>query len=95
MSLLLQSLLETNAIATDLSGNVVWYGPYGISFITRPVTGGTFVGILEDGRAAEPRARAGGRRLRRLRRGRRAYAGRGGAPESNTWCTSPLTMRSW
>ena len=46
--ILLQSLLQTNAIATDLYGNIVWYGPDGISFLTRPQAGGTFLGIVED-----------------------------------------------
>lgn len=47
--ILLQSVLQTRSIATDLSGNVVWYGPPGISFLTRPEKGGTFMGIFEDG----------------------------------------------
>ena len=46
--ILLQSLLQTNSIATDLSGNVIWYGPF-VSFLTRPVAGGTFLGTVEDG----------------------------------------------
>jgi arylsulfate sulfotransferase len=46
---LLQSLLQNNSIATDLSGNILWYGPPGISFLTRPVPGGTFLGTIEDG----------------------------------------------
>ena len=47
--LLLQSLLGSPAVATDLSGNAVWQGPADITFLTRPVTGGTFSGIGEDG----------------------------------------------
>ncbi|HLK50082.1 MAG TPA: aryl-sulfate sulfotransferase [Bryobacteraceae bacterium] len=47
--ILLQSILQAPSIATDLAGNVVWYGPTGISFFTRPQTGGTFMGIHEDG----------------------------------------------
>src|SRR5690348_6360345 len=47
--ILLQSLLQNNATATDLGGNLVWYGPPGISFLTRPVSGGTFMGTYEDG----------------------------------------------
>jgi hypothetical protein len=47
--LLLQSLLGSPAIATDLSGNPVWQGPADVTFLTRPVTGGTFLGIGEDG----------------------------------------------
>lgn len=46
--LLLQSLLGSPALATDLNGNPVWAGPADITFITRPVTGGTFLGIGED-----------------------------------------------
>jgi hypothetical protein len=47
--LLLQSLLGSAALATDLNGNPVWLGPPDISTLTRPVTGGTFLGIGEDG----------------------------------------------
>ncbi len=47
--ILLQSILQAPSIATDLTGNVVWYGPTEISFFTRPVAGGTFLGIHEDG----------------------------------------------
>ena len=45
---LLQSLLSGSAIATDLSGNLVWYGPSDISELTRPQTGGTFLGLYEN-----------------------------------------------
>jgi arylsulfate sulfotransferase len=47
--ILLQSLLGTNSIATDLSGNIVWYGPNNLSTLTRPVAGGTFMGTQQDG----------------------------------------------
>ncbi len=47
--LLLQSLLGTAALATDLNGNLVWLGPPDISLLTRPITGGTLLGIGEDG----------------------------------------------
>ena len=47
--ILLQSILQAPSIATDLAGNVVWYGPTEISFFTRPVNGGSFMGIHEDG----------------------------------------------
>ena len=47
--ILLQSILQAPAIATDLTGHVVWYGPPGFAFFTRPQTGGTFLGIHEDG----------------------------------------------
>jgi arylsulfate sulfotransferase len=46
--LLLQSLLGSPALATDLNGNAVWQGPADVSFLTRPLTGGTFLGIGED-----------------------------------------------
>jgi arylsulfate sulfotransferase len=45
---LLQSLLSGSAIATDLAGNIVWSGPSDISELTRPQTGGTFLGIYEN-----------------------------------------------
>ena len=48
--ILLQSLFFTNSIATDLNGNVVWYSPGDITFLTRPQTGGTFLGIGVDGK---------------------------------------------
>jgi arylsulfate sulfotransferase len=47
--LLLQSLLGSPALATDLNGNLVWAGPADVTYITRPVTGGTLLGIGEDG----------------------------------------------
>ncbi|HXP83742.1 MAG TPA: aryl-sulfate sulfotransferase [Bryobacteraceae bacterium] len=46
--LLLQSLLGSPAMATDLQGNLVWLGPSDVTYLTRPVTGGTFLGIGED-----------------------------------------------
>ncbi len=46
--LLLQSLFGSAALATDLNGNPVWQGPADVTYITRPVTGGTFLGIGED-----------------------------------------------
>lgn len=45
---LLQAIIGGNAVATDLSGNVLWYAPSDISFVTRPVTGGTFLAIGQD-----------------------------------------------
>jgi len=47
--LLLQSLFGSPTLATDLNGNPVWQGPADVTFLTRPVTGGTFLGIGEDG----------------------------------------------
>jgi arylsulfate sulfotransferase len=47
--ILLQSLLGSAAVATDLNGNLLWLGPPDVSYITRPVTGGTVLGVGEDG----------------------------------------------
>jgi arylsulfate sulfotransferase len=46
--LLLQSLLGSPAVATDLQGNLVWLGPPDVTYLTRPVTGGTFLGVGEN-----------------------------------------------
>jgi dihydrolipoamide dehydrogenase len=35
-------------VATDLEGNVVWFYPRTLSFLTRTVAGGSFLGIIED-----------------------------------------------
>jgi arylsulfate sulfotransferase len=45
---MLQSLLSGVAIATDLSGNILWTGPSDLSYVTRPQTGGTFLGLYEN-----------------------------------------------
>jgi arylsulfate sulfotransferase len=37
-----------SAYATDLQGNLVWYYTGNISYLTRPQTGGTFLGIYEN-----------------------------------------------
>ncbi len=47
--MLLQSLFGSAAVATDLNGNPVWLGPSDVTYLTRPVTGGTFLGIGENG----------------------------------------------
>ncbi len=47
--ILLQSLFGAASIAKDLKGNQVWSSPGDISYLTRPVSGGTFLGIGEDG----------------------------------------------
>ncbi|MCC6859840.1 MAG: aryl-sulfate sulfotransferase [Bryobacterales bacterium] len=47
--ILLQSSLNQTMIATDLQGNLVWYYPGNISFLTDPIAGGTFLGIFWDG----------------------------------------------
>ena len=46
---LVQSLFIGNSIATDLSGNLIWYSPGDISFLTRAAPGGFFLGIGENG----------------------------------------------
>jgi arylsulfate sulfotransferase len=47
--ILLQSTLLVSPIATDLSGNLVWYYPNADSItLTRAVSGGYFYGILEN-----------------------------------------------
>src|SRR5215471_439654 len=46
--ILLQSPFVSGAIATDLNGNVVWYYTGNITYVTNPVTGGTFVGLAEN-----------------------------------------------
>jgi hypothetical protein len=45
---LLQATLFSHTVATDLNGNVIWYYPGNISFVTRPEQGGYFFGVLED-----------------------------------------------
>ena len=50
--MLVQSLFGLAAVATDLKGNPVWQGPEDVTYLTRPVTGGTFLGIGEDGTKA-------------------------------------------
>ena len=47
--ILLQAALFQPAIATDLSGNLLWFGPSDLTYLTHPETGGTFFGILESG----------------------------------------------
>jgi hypothetical protein len=46
--ILLQGTLFKNALATDLNGNLVWYYPGNVSFITRPQAGGYFFGIVQS-----------------------------------------------
>jgi len=45
---LLQSIVGGVSIATDLNGNIVWTGPSDLSYLTRPQTGGTFLGLYEN-----------------------------------------------
>ena len=46
--ILLHGILNARSMATDLNGNLVWYGPADLSMFTR-ANGGTFIGIFEDG----------------------------------------------
>ena len=46
--ILLQSTLFTNSYATDLNGNLLWFYPGSVSFLTRPARGGNFFGVIED-----------------------------------------------
>ncbi|HYM12607.1 MAG TPA: aryl-sulfate sulfotransferase [Bryobacterales bacterium] len=45
--LLQSSILQTN-VATDLNGNLVWFYPGNLSFLTRPEPGGFFFGIIQN-----------------------------------------------
>ena len=45
---LLHSTLLEPTVATDLNGNIIWYYNGDISFVTRPLSGGRFLGIYED-----------------------------------------------
>ena len=47
---LLQSALQYKQLATDLNGNVIWYYPGTLSYITRPEPGGRFLGLVVDTR---------------------------------------------
>ena len=47
--ILLQSVIGSNSIATDLNGNIVWYAPPVFSLLTGITGSGTFLGILDDG----------------------------------------------
>jgi hypothetical protein len=49
--IVLQGTLFTNTLATDLNGNLIWYYPGTISFLTRPDAGGYFFGVVEDPRS--------------------------------------------
>jgi arylsulfate sulfotransferase len=48
-SILVHSIINTNAVATDLSGNVIWFVPFSLTLLTNAAPGGTFLGIVEDG----------------------------------------------
>ncbi len=45
---LLQSNIFVPTVATDLDGNVLWYYPLNLSFLTRPIPGGTFLGMIQS-----------------------------------------------
>ncbi len=45
---LLHGITFRPPVATDLAGNVIWYAPGMLTFLTRPVEGGGFFGILQD-----------------------------------------------
>ena len=45
---LLQTPLRLAPFATDLDGNLVWYGPSDITYMTRPEEGGTFFAVVES-----------------------------------------------
>jgi arylsulfate sulfotransferase len=47
--ILLQGTLMNRPTATDLNGNLLWYGPTDISMFTRVGAGGTMLGIFESG----------------------------------------------
>ena len=44
---LLEATLFTNPVATDIEGNIVWYYPSILSFLTRPSGDGHFFGIMQ------------------------------------------------
>ena len=43
---LLQSPINAAPVATDLVGNLLWYGPSDVYYVTRPLPGGTFLGLV-------------------------------------------------
>ena len=45
--ILYAALPPNDQIVKDLDGNLVWYYPSAVSFITRPLPGGRFLGLLE------------------------------------------------
>ncbi len=46
--ILLQATFTQMTVATDLSGNLVWFYPEAITYITRPEAGGFFYLVIED-----------------------------------------------
>jgi len=47
-AVLLQAVIGKPAVATDLSGRLLWYGPSDINYVTRPESGGTFFGLIQS-----------------------------------------------
>ncbi|MEO8432364.1 MAG: aryl-sulfate sulfotransferase [Acidobacteriota bacterium] len=47
--ILLQANLFSRSTATDLSGNLLWYGPSDLTYLTRPEPGGRFFGVILAG----------------------------------------------
>lgn len=47
--ILLQAPLYLPAVATDLNGRVLWFGPSDLTYVTRPAADGTFFGLVELG----------------------------------------------
>jgi hypothetical protein len=45
--ILLEATLFSNPVATDIEGNIIWYYPSVISFLTRPTGEGRFLGIMQ------------------------------------------------
>ena len=50
---LLQTPLGKRAIASDMSGRLLWFGPSDLSYLTRPVGDGTFLGLSSGGISPE------------------------------------------
>lgn len=47
--ILVQGTLSQRPTATDLNGNLLWYGPEGLSLLTRMAPGGTMLAVYENG----------------------------------------------
>ena len=45
---LLHGIVFQAPVATDLAGNLIWYYPGLLTFMTRPVEGGRFFGLVQD-----------------------------------------------
>jgi hypothetical protein len=52
---MLAGSLMTNFVATDLEGNLIWYYPEPMTFLTHPERGGYFFGLNEDHSGDESR----------------------------------------